>query len=98
MLACALLYGPERIPLDAGLQWEIRVRLCTPLWSLPSVVVEERTYERTQVKDGTYRYRHPNARAEEALKPSEDWWKETKRVQLFTTTTAPPGDAMPEGY
>ena len=98
-LACALLYGPERIPLDeAGGQWEIKVELCTTYWQ-QTVSVQTRTYERTQRKDGTYRYRTLDGKGD-FTEAQDGWWHEDTSVPLYVTPTAPHGATAPvgEGY
>ena len=91
VLTCVLLFGPERIPLDeAGGQWELQVKLCSSYWQ-QAVIVQTRTYERTQERDGTYRYR-PLGGKGDFTEVQEGWWRDDKTVPIYLTPT-PPQDA-----
>ncbi len=80
LLACLLLFGPERIPLDAVTQWEIRVRLC----ERGHVVVETRTYERVRAREGWRYYLHRAGQppSEARRDPDEAWWTVEAEVHL----------------
>jgi len=77
VIVCALLFGPERVPLGEGTHWEIRVRLCTKA-NEPHVVVETRTYERLATKTG-YTMR--------MLSQGDDGWAAVSDTRLYVTTT-----------
>ena len=46
VLGCALIFGPERFPLGAGVHTEIRVEFCAESWAAANtwVIVSMRTY------------------------------------------------------
>ena len=79
MLACAVVFGPERIPLDDVTHWEVRVKLCTQ-YNEPHLIVESRTYERTRTADGG------------EIRPfgDGDGWRQEKDVRLYITHQEPP--------
>ena len=81
-LACALVFGPERFPLDGGVHTEIRVQVCTQPWGYANayLTIGMRTYERTQNKDGSY--------TDTVLSTGEDGWTDA-RISLWITTQEP---------
>lgn len=80
ILACVVIFGPERFPLGAGMHTEIRVQLCTHTgWNNGETVVsvETRTYERTQNQDGSY--------TTMMLSHGEDGWTAASTTHLDIT-------------
>lgn len=88
-LLCAVLYGPERVPLDELTHWEVRVKLCTRA-NEPWVVVETRTYQRTRTASGW------EERALDGTSPPPDW-REEKRTRLYVTTTPQAQEGVSHG-
>lgn len=84
LLACTVIFGPERFPLDGGTHTEIRAQFCAHTWvgvANAFVTVEMRTYERTQNKDGTYTVT--------VLSNGEDGWTAAATIPLYVTTKEP---------
>lgn len=79
VLACTLVWGPERFPLGAGMHTEIRVRLCAG-YSGSYLSIGSRTYERTLHGDGSY--------TTTVLSTGENGWSETS-IPLYVTGQEP---------
>ena len=79
-LLCAVLFGPERIPLDDFTHWEIRVRLCTQS-NEPHVIVDTRTYEIVRGPGGTVERK--------MLSEGPEGWVTAKDTRLYVTPEAP---------
>ena len=84
VLACTLLFGPERIPLDGITHWEIRGSLCTRN-NEPWIIVETRTYERVIAPDGKVEIRVPGPKEE----ADAEGWRLLKETRLYVTTSPP---------
>lgn len=84
VLACMVIFGPERFPLDGGMHTEFRVTVCTETWwsgHESAVVVESRTYERVPQKDGRY--------ITTVLSAGEDGWTEAGQSVIYCQPHAP---------
>lgn len=84
LLACAVIFGPERFPLNGGMHTEIRAQFCAHTWGEKAnavITVEMRTYERTQNTDGSYTVT--------ILSGGEDGWTTAATIPLYVTTQEP---------
>ena len=84
LVACTVIFGPERFPLDGVTHTELRISLCTQYgWTgeESAVLVETRTYERTQNKDLSY--------TTTMLSTGEDGWTEASRTLLDIVVREP---------
>ena len=79
-MACLVIFGPERFPIDEFLHQELRVRFCPDAGPGPRIVVEMRTYERTMTKDGY---------EETPISSGPDGWHQEKSIPLYLTTDKP---------
>lgn len=77
VLACVVLFG-DRIPLDAGAQYEYRARLCAA-----TLEFQERSYERVLAGTG-YEFHGPRG-GQPYPEPQEAWWSTIKEVPLHIT-------------
>lgn len=82
VLACTLVWGPERFPLGAGVHTEVRVQFCAHPWGHANayLMVGMRTYERTLNANGTY--------TTTVLSAGEDGWAGTT-IPLWVPTQEP---------
>lgn len=96
LIACVLLFGPVRFPMDdAGTHWEIRGRLCSSYGS-SRIEIETRTYQRVMVM-GRYAYSHDSVRDQTFPEPKESWWyQETVKPLHIRLEALPETEAQPE--
>ena len=78
-LACLVIFGPERFPIDEIIHQDIRVRLCSDFPGT-RIIVESRTYERVRV---------PGGYEETPISSGPQGWREEKTIRLYHTIEKP---------